>query len=86
MGSSTSSSGWGDNAKGVDSFLNLYTNKWSESSGFILAYENGKAFEYLYAKNQYTNFFGRWYFVYGAYHADLKKHYFAVFDQYSNSW
>lgn len=86
MGSSSSKSGWGDNRKGVDSFLSLYTNKWSKGSGFILAYENGSSFEYLYTNTPYTEFFGRWFFLYGAYHAEEKKHYFAMYTPFDNTW
>lgn len=50
MGCSTSKSGWGDNKLGYDSLLNVYMNKWSEDSGFILGYENGKKYNYNYAK------------------------------------
>ncbi|EAR85331.1 hypothetical protein TTHERM_00471040 (macronuclear) [Tetrahymena thermophila SB210] len=86
MGSSTSSSGWGDNVKGVDSFLNLYTNKWTDQSGFILAYENGKNFEYIYNNLRYADFFGRWFFVYGVYLSDIQKHYLVTYSAYDESW
>ncbi|KAL4445984.1 hypothetical protein ABPG74_010976 [Tetrahymena malaccensis] len=86
MGSSTSSSGWGDNVKGVDSFLNLYTNKWSDQAGFILAFENGKNFEYIYNNLRYAEFFGRWFFVYGAYLSDVQKHYLVTYSAFDDSW
>lgn len=44
MGVSTSENGWGNNNKNNDAFLNIYVNKWSEASGFIVAFDDDKEF------------------------------------------
>lgn len=66
--------------------MNLYTNKWEEDSGFILGFENDKDFNYLYVEVQYTEFFGRWFYLYGAYLADVKKHYLVMYNPFQDKW
>lgn len=61
-------------------------SKWADGSGFVLRYDNDGAFSFLRVDVDFDKLFGRWFYVYSAYHSDLKKHYLAVYNSYSTKW
>lgn len=51
-----------------------------------MGYDTTTSFNYLYTQVPYNQIFGRWFFLYGAYHADLKKTYFATLSTVDSVW